>query len=111
MHRVLSISLDRSDAEHALLAARCLSGMSPVYLPCYADLLRLVGAKNEALDIYADYLEKVPDDLVVMLKLGRFYLELGIEEGARLMFDTVLEKDPANQAATSLLSELAEKAG
>ncbi len=111
LHRVLSISLDRSDAEHALLAARCLSGMSPVYLPCYADLLRLVGAKNEALDIYADYLEKVPDDLVVMLKLGRFYLELGIEEGARLMFDTVLEKDPANQAATSLLSELAEKAG
>lgn len=104
LQRVLSLSLERRDTEHALLAAKCLSGVSPIYLPHYAELLRLLGATCEALDVYADYLAKVPDDIVVMLKLGRLYLELGLGEGAQLMFDAVLEKDPENQAATNLLA-------
>lgn len=106
LQRVLSLSLERRDTEHALLAAKCLSGISPIYLPHYAELLRLLGATCEALDVYADYLEKVPDDIVVMFKLGRLYLELGLGEGAQLMFNAVLEKDPENQAAINLLESV-----
>ena len=41
-----------------------------------------------------------------MLKCGRLYLELGISEGARVVFKAVLEKDPNNAAALELLSSI-----
>lgn len=106
LRRVAAISLDGEHFEDARLALECLSGISPIYLPQYGDLLRLMGEMPAALDAYADYLEKVPDDLAAMLKLGRYYLELNIPDGARLMFSSVLEKDPQNQAAKTLLSQV-----
>ncbi len=106
LRRVLSLSLNHNESQDALLALQCLAGLSPVYLPQYADMLRLSGDHNTALDVYADYLELVPNDLTVMLKLGRFYKELNSEEGARLMFGAVLEKDPQNRAAKALLEEV-----
>lgn len=106
--RVFVISLDRSDVENALLAGNCLSELSPAYLPYYADLLRLTGDKMSALDVYTGYLEKAQTDIPVMLKLGNLYLELGIKEGARQMFSSVLAREPENTAARRLLSSIDE---
>ena len=42
----------------------------------------------------------------VMMKMGQLYLELGVADGARLMFESVLAEDPGNSAAQKLLSDL-----
>lgn len=104
--RVFSLSLEQTDAESALLAAECLASMAPIYLPYYADMLKLGGDVGGALDIYADYLETVREDISVMLKMGTLYMDSGIEEGARLMFNMVLEREPWNQAALHFIDTL-----
>jgi hypothetical protein len=107
LKRLLSLSLQNKDSDNARLIAECLSGISVAYLPHYADLLWILGEHKSYLNLYADYLERVEGDITVMLKVGRRYLELDIEEGARMMFDAVLERDPSNHAARQLLSQVA----
>lgn len=92
--------------EDALLALEHLSGRSPVYLTMYGDTLKALGMVDQALEVYADYLEKVPEDQAAMLNLGCYYRELGIKEGARLMFTHLLETDPDHLAARMFLAEL-----
>ncbi len=106
LRSIAFLSLQLQAMDNALLALRCLSGISPVYLPMYGDTLRAVGQVEEALEVYADYLDQVPEDQAAMLNLGCYYRELGITEGARMMFTHVLEHDPEHQVARMLLAEL-----
>jgi tetratricopeptide (TPR) repeat protein len=106
LRRILSISLGRSDSENALLALDCLASLSPVYIPQYADLLRVVGEPGQALDRYADYLEKIPDDPLVLMKVGKLYRELGMGEEALTVFRYLLEKDPQSRTYRQLITEL-----
>lgn len=92
--------------DDALLALEHLAGRSPAYRLLYADGLKASGRAEEALEAYASYLEQVPDDLGTMLSLGVYYRELGIDEGARLMFTHVLEMEPTHPVARKLLKEL-----
>jgi len=107
--RILVISLEIPNLENARVASECLYGISVTYLPHYVNMLRLTNDKFAALDVYADYLEKVGSDVPVMLELGQLYLELDIVEGTRLMCDSVLTQEPENQAALQLLSTIGEK--
>ncbi len=106
LKRLLSLSLKNHDSENARIVAECLAGISVAYLPHYAELLWLLGEQRTALDLYADYLEKVPDDHVAMIKLGKHYAEIGVSDGARLMFETVLQQDSSNVSAQKLLAGL-----
>lgn len=92
--------------DDALLALEHLAGRSSAYLLLYADGLKASGRAEEALEAYASYLEQVPEDLGAMLNLGGYYRELGIDEGARLMFSHVLEVEPTHPVARKLLKEL-----
>ncbi|MCK4623380.1 MAG: motility associated factor glycosyltransferase family protein [Desulfuromonadales bacterium] len=106
LRRLLRLSLQGEDYANARLVAECLAGISVIYLPYYADLLWLLDEKRSALDAYTDYLEKVPNDHAVMIKLGRYYLKLGLLDGARMMFEVVIEQDSSNAAAKILLDEV-----
>ncbi|MBM9603018.1 6-hydroxymethylpterin diphosphokinase MptE-like protein [Desulfopila inferna] len=106
LKRLLSLSLQNQDLDNARLIAECLAGISVAYLPYYADLLWIFGEHQTSLNLYADYLERVDTDLSVMLKVGRRYLELDLEEGARMMFEAVLEQDSSNRAARQLLTQI-----
>ena len=106
LKRLLSLSLKNHDSKNARVVAECLAGISVTYLPHYAELLWLLGEQRTALDLYADYLEEVPDDHVVMIKLGKHYAEIGVSDGARLMFETVLQQDSSNVSAEKLLAKL-----
>ena len=106
LKRLLSLSLRNHDSENARIVAECLAGISVTYLPHYAELLWLLGEQRTALDLYADYMEEVPDDHVVMIKLGKHYAEIGVTDGARLMFETVLQQDSSNVSVKKLLAEL-----
>lgn len=110
LKRVASLSLSAGHFDEAGLALECLNGLSIGYAPQYAEFLRLMGRHRESLDLYADYMGKAPEDLSTMLKLGMYYLELGVEEGARMAFGYILEKDPENLAVAKLQAQL-DKAG
>lgn len=106
LRRILSISLSHSDSENALLALDCLAGLSPVYIPQHADLLRIVGKPSQALDRYADYLEKIPDDPLVLMQVGKLYRELGMSVESLTVFRYLLEKDPQNRTYQQLIADL-----
>lgn len=98
--------LKTDSTEDALLALRHLSETSPIYLPMYGETLKVLGRAEEALEVYAAYLEQVPEDYAAMLNLGCYYRDLGIAEGARLMFEHVLEAVPEHRVARMLLEEM-----
>ena len=106
LSRISSLCLARDDFDNARLAFDCLSQISPGYLPQYAELMRITGRMDEAAELYARYLEQIPEDLSTMLRLGRLYQESGIIDGARWAFEHVLERDPDNRAARSLRAAL-----
>jgi len=105
LRRLLALLLQLENFSDAKIAAECLAGISVNYVPYLAELLWILGEREASLDRYADYLDQVPDDVAVMMKLGRHYLDLGVKEGAELMFLTVLEKDSDNEAAKVLLEQ------
>lgn len=107
LRRITALSLAGNDYASAMLGLECLGYLSVGYLPQYAELLRLSGEAQHAAEVYARYLEQVPDDVAAMLKLGQLYIEQGVEDGARWAFERVLQRFPDNQAAQILLKSLA----
>lgn len=107
LRRIASIGLRTEQIEFAKLALECLANASFVYKPQYADLLRLMGQHQAAADLYVDYLEIVPTDIGVLLKLGQLYQTMEVGDIARKVFQMVLEQDPENIAARELLSSVA----
>lgn len=107
--RISSITLRLEHYADAVLALDCLAAISPSYLPMYADLLAITGEFVTAAETYARYLERVPDDVSVLLKLAALYTRQGIHDGARWAYEYVLQQEPDNAAARVLLAELDAK--
>ena len=101
--RISDISLERGDYPIATLALEVLSEISPLFLPSYANILRLTGRHAEALEAYHRYLNQTPDDLAAVIAVGKFYLELDAPQAAADAFNYVLARDPGNRAARTLL--------
>jgi len=106
LRRMSGIALDKRDTDTALLLMSTLASISPSYESQYAELQRLTGDLQGAINTYADYLEKAPNDFGAMLKLGKIFNQVGVAESAIWAYNYVLEKDPNNQAAQTLLNEL-----
>ncbi|WP_429884593.1 6-hydroxymethylpterin diphosphokinase MptE-like protein [Geoalkalibacter halelectricus] len=103
LKRIASLGLQTGQVEFAKLALECLANAVFVYKPQYAELLRALGQHQAAADAYVDYLDHVPSDIGVLLKLGQLYQTMGAEDAARQVFEIVLAKEPENSAALSLL--------
>jgi len=103
LRRIAVICIDNRDTENAVAALECLTQLSPTHAPQYADILRLTGDSEAAAGVYSDYLEKAPDDLATMLKLGNLYKDMHADDAARMAFNYVLERDPDNGAAKAML--------
>lgn len=106
LRRLSHITLHAGDQQNALVVLSILSQISPTYETQYADLLRMTGNAAQAIDVYTDYLQKVPADILTMLKLGRLYQEIGALDSARSAYDHVLEQSPDNQAAQRMRASL-----
>jgi tetratricopeptide (TPR) repeat protein len=106
LKRVATLSLKVQDSDNALLALECLAHISPAHQLNYASMLRLVGRLQDAAGVYGDYLTKMPDDATAMLTLGQLYMEMKALDAARTAFGYVLEVDPENSAAQTLLEQL-----
>ncbi|GAB6039388.1 motility associated factor glycosyltransferase family protein [Endothiovibrio diazotrophicus] len=108
LSRLCNLLLDRQDYDNALLALEALTHLSPTYMPQHAELLRLTGATDRALDEYARYFGLVPNDTRTMFKLAQLYRDLGSREGAQVVLEHILEHEPENRAALAMLKEIGE---
>lgn len=106
LRRIASVSLHLDDPANALLALECLSKLTPEYLPRYAELAQLLGQTQTALETYADYLDYFPNDPVVLLKVAKLYQQAGEKDFAANILGHILQQDPNNQTARTLLDTL-----
>jgi len=106
LNRIIVISLENQDLENALFSLSIQCQISFTYKPRYAELLRITGQIQKAIDVYTEYLSLVPHDLTTMLKLGLLYKKIGHTEGAHWVFKHILDHDPDNETASNLISEL-----
>jgi len=106
LNRIIVISLENQDTDNALLSLSIQCQISFTYKPRYAELLRITGQTQKAIDVYTEYLSLVPHDLTTMLKLGLLYKKIGHTEGAHWVFKHILDHDPDNETASNLIREL-----
>ncbi|WP_350976639.1 6-hydroxymethylpterin diphosphokinase MptE-like protein [Shewanella sp. AC34-MNA-CIBAN-0136] len=101
---LLSLKLNKLELATEHLAE--IIHYSDEYLPQYAHALRLNDKAQEALNIYLDYLNKYPDDIPVLLKLGVFLTEVSQHDAAKTCFKNVLDLDINNQTAIRYLQQI-----
>ncbi len=105
LRRIFILCLNLKQYDDAFLAAECLTGISIINAPFLAKLHELGGDKPKALEIYTLYLEKVGLDISIMNKMAKIYLDLGIEEGAELMYNNILKQDSENNTAQNFFAK------
>ncbi|NOT86487.1 MAG: DUF115 domain-containing protein [Methylococcaceae bacterium] len=104
--RITQISLNTEEYNNAYLALQCLAQLSPVHLPMYAEINRLFGHAQEAVEIYYDYLNQFPSDTLVQLKLSALHIENKAYAAAEIMLDYILTKTPNSKTALALQNQI-----
>ncbi|OSM03993.1 6-hydroxymethylpterin diphosphokinase MptE-like protein [Magnetofaba australis] len=104
--RISGLHLTSHQIDKALPVMEKLAEMSPIRRPHYATLLALTGNGDKAIEIYTEYLELAPEDLVTLLKLAKLHAQRSEVEQARAALDKVLKIDPKNLPAKAQLAEL-----
>lgn len=105
LKQIVKLSLSREDYPTGLRALEELADRSPLHIPHYGDLLRILGDRERAVEVYASYLRVVHGDHVAMMKQGRMLLDLGRREEAVSLFREILREDVRNHAAALMLQE------
>ncbi len=100
--RITSLSIDTDNQENTLLALRCLSELSPIYLPYYAEATKLSGNIMEAIDSLNHFIALFPNDIPSKIQLCHLYMDLGIYDAVEMMLDVILTQDPKSHTALQL---------
>ncbi len=112
LQQIVSLTIAQNKHSETLLALKCLSQLSPVYLPHYAESSKLTGDILAAIDSYTAYIEFFPDDTVTKLKLAHLYIDIKVYEAAELMLDLIIANAPNMETAIQLKAQIAKlKAG
>jgi hypothetical protein len=88
------------------LALQCLSQITPLYLPFYAEILRLNGDTLAAIDAYNEYISQFPEETITQLKLVSLYIENKTYSAAEIMLDHILTKNPSMETAINIKNQL-----
>jgi len=108
--QIANLSVAADDADNALLAIECLTGISPSYLPPYGEILKLVGRFEDAFNAYNRYLGLVPEDVGATVRLAMFCREAKLNDAAVGLLNRALASDPMHSAARQMLDELTAEA-
>lgn len=104
--RLFALHSEARNLDEALKVLKVLSSINSDYTPMYADMLQATGDVDTAIEIYTDHLLANPDDLDSMMKLGKLFLQGGSGDGVAWTMNYILDRDPDNQAARSMLDLL-----
>ena len=106
LNRIVDNSIHLEDYANAQLALKCLTQISPIYLPAFAESLRLSGQFLDAVDAYNLYLEQFPDDVETKIKLCYLYIHHDVKDAAVMMLTDIINKHPHHQSAQKILETL-----
>jgi len=106
LKQLASLSLNFNQMEKAESTLMKLSLKAEIYIPIYAQVLKINNKIDKSIDLYSEYLNNNPMDIPVWLALGQVYLEIGATESAQMTFLEVLKLDPKNQAALNYLHKI-----
>jgi len=87
-------------------ALSMLVSFNDTYLPQYANILRLLGKTEQAIDAYIKYLTTYDQDIYNWLELGKLFAKINAKESAEMAFNKVLKLDTNNQTANEQLHAL-----
>ena len=104
--RMSDIFMSRNELDNVKLTLDALSALSEIYEPLFADFLVMVGEVQTGIDLYSEYIIRVPTDYNVMNKLARLYVDLEQKDSALWLVNHILENDPDNADASGLYTEL-----
>jgi len=104
--RLFELHTKEEDLPSSVVVLSTLSQLSTTYSPMYADLLQATGEIDTAIDVYTDYILANPEDLNTMMKLGKLYEKCDSSEGVTMTMNYILDKDPDNQTAKTMLASL-----
>ena len=106
LYRIAQLSITLENHQNSFLALECLSQISPLYLPFYAESAHLLGQSAIAIDSYMAYIQLFPDDIASQLKLATLYIAYNSSDAAELMLDHILKQSPDLEAAQVLKQQL-----
>ena len=101
---VLTLNLNKISIAELYLSK--IVQLNDEYQPQYAHIMNLQGKNQQALNIYLDYLDKYPEDIPALIKLGTFLAAINEIESAQSVFLQVLNIDPMNQTAICNLEKM-----
>ncbi|MCU7837419.1 MAG: DUF115 domain-containing protein [gamma proteobacterium symbiont of Taylorina sp.] len=105
LKRIAFISLEKQDFVSANDALIMLSEISPAYLAQLAEIYFITKNYNDALELYAQYLDYNPADIIILTKVAKLYESQNISDGAKFIYNQILELEPDNQIANTYLKQ------
>ena len=106
LERTLTFSMNQEDYATALSTLLDLTTYNISYKPFYARLLALTNNTNEAIEVYAKYMQEKPRDLTVMLALGLLLVDIGAIEAAKSAMEHIKNIDPNHPGVEQLSKAL-----
>jgi len=106
LKKMLPIALALEDYEAALTVLQRLVEIHLDYMVPYADMLKVLGNLDGAIEVLFMYLQKNPEKLSIKNKLAQFYLEADRPDHTQVLVAQVLAKDPGNKAALLMQEQL-----
>ncbi|MGN7612625.1 6-hydroxymethylpterin diphosphokinase MptE-like protein [Magnetococcales bacterium HHB-1] len=107
--RLSAIYLKQRQMDRAADVMERLAKLMPIHLPHYAELLRLMGKKDLAELTFKSYLDLAKEDIVVQIRLGNLYMEMGRLNEAEALFEKLLKEEPENPAVQAFLADIRQK--
>ncbi len=83
-----------------------LSEDIPLHQPLYANILKINGKGEQAIEAYSIYLEQFNTDKKVWCELGELFFERGAIESAKMAFDFVKQLSPQHTVADFWLEKI-----
>lgn len=102
LKKMLPIALDLEDYAAALTVLERLVEFNLDYMPSYADMLKVLGNIDGAIEVLNMYMNKYPNKLSVKNKLAQLFIENSQFGDAKSILNTVLSEDPENKTALFL---------
>lgn len=103
LKKMLPIAMELEDFQAAMTVLERMVQINLDYMVPYADMLKLLGNIEGAIEVLSMYLKQNPSKLSIKNRLAQFYLENGQTVEAETVLKEVLATDEANQTALSLI--------
>ena len=110
LNHIVGIELGEKRFAEAIVGLRELCAFSPRYFIKLAHLQYLTDEPMAAIDAYNQYLTLFGDDTQAWMALAKIFFELGAIESAQIACDYVLDVEPQNKLAATMLLQIGKLA-